>query len=337
LATINARRIRAMHPTGSMTKIHNTFPRLTKSEGEAKLRNWCRSYAAKPYSGNVYHYTNVAALGGILSNRSIFCTDHCQLNDSTELSLGLEVVEAAIAANAESAGVSNDDVGHALDHLAPLRKAPFNLSMFAASFSMHGNDLTQWRAYSPKNGVCIGFREAVLTRIAQKQHFVCGAVRYLGAPLFNEWLAEQLAEMKEGLEKTAKNEAVLREQASGDPKDHVDMIVQFQRSGNLERWIGEVAGLLKNPDFQSEQEWRCVSVIRENTIQPKKPVRFRESGSRVVRFVDLDFSNVHLNELISEVIIGPGADGKETFRMVGELLRSAEVTASVQWPNHAVK
>ncbi len=320
-----------------MIKIHNPFPRLTKAEGDEKLQTWSSTYKKRPFNGNIYHYTNLAALSGIVSSRSMFCTDYRQLNDTTELSLGLEVLEAAIAARAEAAGISANDVNDALDHLALLRQAPFHISMFAASFSMDGNDLTQWRAYAPRDGISVGFHETKLRRLAQEQHFVCGAVRYLGAPLFNEWIDKQLSGMKGGLERAAVNEAALRERASSDPQDHVDMMVQFQRSGNLERWIAEVSGLLKNPDFRSEREWRCLFVDRENTPQPKKPILFRGAGSQVIRYVELNFSNVDLRELISEVIIGPGNAQQETFQLTSDLLRGVGIATAIHSPFHAIR
>jgi hypothetical protein len=178
---------------------------------------------------------------------------------------------------------------------------------------------------------------SALKRLAIEQHFVCGPVRYLGASYFNEWLVQQLSALKEGLEEAAVNEKDIREQASGDPQEQVDMWVLFQRSGNLERWIGEVAALLKNADFRSEAEWRCVFLHRENTIQRQKPMHFRNSGSKVVRFVELDISHADLNELIAEVIIGPGGSGYETSCAVTDLLRNAGVNATILFPRHAVR
>lgn len=317
-------------------KIHNSFGRLTKAEGEQKLRNWSQSFD-RPFNGNVYHYTSSAALNGMLSSRSMFCTDYRQLNDATELSSGFEVVEAFIAARGDEAGISTADIDEALDHLAMLRRAPLHMSMFAASFSFHGNDLSQWRAYAPCQGVSIGFRLSSLERLATEQHFVCGPVRYVGARHFSEWCMAQMAEMKEGLEKAAESEARLREQASGDPQQQVDLMVLYQRSGNLERWIGEVAGLLKNADFRSEAEWRCVFVHRQNTIQPQKTMRFRNSGTKVVRFVELDFSQADLNELIAEVIIGPGPASLENLEVVKDLLSSAGVHTRVSLPQHSAR
>ncbi|MFT3730800.1 MAG: DUF2971 domain-containing protein [Hyphomicrobium sp.] len=317
-------------------KIHNPFGRLTKSEGEAKLQLWSKSFE-RPFNENVYHYTNAAALGAILSSRTMYCTDYRQLNDTTELCTGFEVVEALIAARGEEVGISIDDMDNALDHLALLRHAPLHMSMFTASFSFHGNDLTQWRAYAPSQGVSIGFRLASLERLAVEQNFVCGPVRYLGAPNFNEWLGAQLDGMKNGLVKSTINEKAVREQASNDPAEFVDLIIQAQRSGNLERSVAEIAGLLKNPDFRSEAEWRCVFVHRQNTHQPQKPVSFRSAGLKVVRFVELDLSQADLNELIAEVIVGPGSSGEETFATVSDLLRSAGVNAATILPQHAVR
>lgn len=317
-------------------KVHNPFGRLTQADGVTRLDQWKRGFD-RPFNGNVYHYTSVAALMGILASRAMFCTDYRQLNDATELTTGFEAIEAAIAAHGIEAGISPENVDDALDRLALLQRAPFHISMFAASFSMHGNDLTQWRAYAPSHGVSIGFSLETLQRIATEQHFVCGPVRYLGAPHWSEWIAEQLAEMKDGLIKTAENEKALRLQAIHDAPETVDALIAFQRAGNLERWIAEVAGLLKNADFRSENEWRCVFVHRQNTFQTDKAVKFRNSGSRVVRFVELDLSMVDKNELFTEIIVGPGTAANETFQAVTELLRSSNVNAPVTLPQHALR
>lgn len=292
----------------------------------------------KPFDGNVYHYTSAAALHGIVTSRTIFCTDYRQLNDTTELSTGFEVIEAAMAAQGEEAGISRDDIDDILDHLALLRLAPpMHISMFAASFSLHGNDLSQWRSYAPSSGVSIGFRLPALQRLAIRQRFVCGPVQYLGADSFSDWLAEQIAAVQEGLKESAINEDILRKQACNEPADSVELMIQAQRSGSLERWIGEVAGLVKNADFRSEAEWRCVFVHRLNTTQNQKPFRFRSSGAKVIRFVELDLSPVDLNELIDRVIIGPGPTGRETFAAVADVLRSVGVHAEIEFQQHAVR
>jgi hypothetical protein len=111
-----------------VVKIHNPIGRLTKAEGQERLQRWLKSFE-RPFNGNVYHYTSAAALGGILSTRSLFCTDYRQLNDTTELDTGFEVVEAAIAAKGEEIGISTADIDNALDHLALLRQAPLHISM----------------------------------------------------------------------------------------------------------------------------------------------------------------------------------------------------------------
>lgn len=317
-------------------EIHNPFGRLTMAQGEEKLQLWSQDYQRR-IDGNVYHYTSAAALGGILSSRAIYCTDYRQLNDTTELGIGFEVLEAVIASKAQGIGISSENINDMLDHLALLKRAPMHISMFVASFSSHGNDLTQWRAYAPVHGVSIGFDLKALRRIAAEQHFIHGSVRYLGAPLFHEFLDVQLAEMKKGLEKTAENEATLRKQSADQPAEHVDLSIRFQRSGNLERWIGEVAGLLKNPDFRSEEEWRCVFIHRLNTIQPQKRMNFRKSGPKTIRFVELDLSQKDLNELIKKVIIGPGLGADETFEIVTDLLRKEGLNAPVILPRHAVR
>lgn len=286
----------------------------------------------------MYHYTSAAALAGILSSKSLFCTDYRQLNDSTELGLGLEVLEAAIASRAIAIGAPCEAVSLLLNRLSLLRRASFHISMFCASFSMNRNDLAQWRAYAPNNGISIGFREPLLRQIAVTQSFVCGAVRYLGAPLFNEWLEQQLLAIRGGWEETARNESEHRSQArsNGQPDELTDEIINWQKCGNVERWAAEVAGLLKNPDFRSENEWRCVYVLRQNTIQQVRPVGFRPANGAVIRFVELDFTAVDLAELIARIDIGPG-NSSATFETVSELCSAASLNAEVTQPFHAYR
>jgi hypothetical protein len=318
-------------------KIHNPFGRLSKEDGVAKLERWSAAYQAAP-QGRVYHYTSAAAFAGILDARSIFCTDHRQLNDTAELSTGIEVIEAAIAGNGRSAGLSTDDIDDALDHLALLRACPpMHLSLYATSFSFQGNDLTQWRAYAPSHGVSVGFRLAALQKLAADQNFVFGPILYLGSPEFGGWIAQRLSEVKGGLEEAAINERAFREKASNHPPSLVDLMVTYQRSGNLERWLCEAAGLVKNAGFRSEQEWRCLFVHRLNTIQPQKSVYFRSSGTRVVRYVELDLSQVEMNDLIESVTIGPGSSAEETLCIVGDLLRSAGITAPIYDSLHTAR
>lgn len=317
-------------------RIHNPFGRLSKSEGTRKLEEWSKAYSSK-FNGNVYHYTSAAAFSSILHAKKLYCTDYRQLNDTTELTQGLEVIEASIAAWGEKIGISKDDVDDALDHLANLRIARNHISMFAASFSFHRNDLTQWRAYAPVHGVSIGFRMDALQRLAEAQGFVCGPVRYLGARFFETWLRQQLLSHKDGLAETAVNEERLRERMSGQPEEIVELSISSQKSANLERWLGEVSGLLKHPDFRSEAEWRCVFLFRENSLQRRTPVHFRQAREKLVRYLELDFSGADLNELITEVVIGPGSEKQETYNAVIELGRSAGLACEYWLPPHPVR
>jgi len=316
-------------------KIYNPFPRLTKQEGEAKLEAWAEAYGDAKYNGLVYHYTSIAALAGILKSGALFCTDYRQLNDTTELRLGLEVLESAIAARGAKFGATEECVTEMLDHIALLRRANFHISMFCGSFSLRGNDLTQWRAYAPSNGVSIGFSEPLLSQLARDQHFVCGAVRYLGAPLFSEWIDKQLICMREGWKEMAQNEIEIRKHYEGQPQEHADLDISFQRSGNNERWIGEVSGFLKSADFRSEQEWRCVYVLRENTQQRRLPIKFRDWSTQVRRYVELDIAAVGLENLIQEIIIGPGTGNDDPLGLVSDLCRSANLAAPIKRPFHS--
>lgn len=267
----------------------------------------------------------------------MFCTDYRQLNDTTELTQGLEVIEAALAAWGEKVGISKEDVDDALDHLANLRFARDHISMFASSFSFHRNDLTQWRAYAPVHGVSIGFRMEVLQRVAEAQAFVCGPVRYLGARFFETWLRQQVLSFKEGLAEAALNEHQVRERMREEPEQIVELSISSQKSGNLERWLGEVSGLLKHPDFRSEAEWRCVCLLRENTLQRRKAVHFRSAREKLVRFVELDLSGIELNELIAEVVVGPGPGKQETSDAVAALVKNAGLNCATSLPPHPVR
>lgn len=318
---------------------YNPFSVLTEDEGRQKLSDWANAYEELPTDGIVYHYTSAAALGGILSSKSMFCSDYRLLNDTTELGLGLEVLEAAVASRGAEQGLIGPAQTEILNRLANLKRASFHLSMFCASFSLNRRDLTQWRAYAPNNGVCIGFYGPQLKAIAENQAFVCGPVRYLGAPYFYEWLDEQLCAARDGWIEMAENEKKMRMEcrANGLTDDATDLHAEMSRCGNIDRWVAEVSSLLKNADFRAEHEWRCSYVLRENTVQHRLPVSFRPSGANLVRYVELDFSSVQLSELIASIDLGPGNASDKAFSTVESLCQAAELRAEITGRSHAYR
>jgi hypothetical protein len=109
----------------------------------------------------LYHYTSVNALRGILSEHAMRCTDASHMNDTTELThtlpLAMNIVESFIDQSTESV------VKTTLRSLISEEFKSGFLSQvlsqyFLMCFTTLSDDLPQWRSYAnDANGVCIAF------------------------------------------------------------------------------------------------------------------------------------------------------------------------------------
>ena len=109
----------------------------------------------------LFHYTSISALEGILSSHCMWCTDSVKMNDMSELLDAQPRVEEAIRAYSLSSKTTR--LRELLQNLSTHEYAAGFLAQhvsqyFLMCFSHLNDDLSQWCRYADDaRGVCIGF------------------------------------------------------------------------------------------------------------------------------------------------------------------------------------
>jgi hypothetical protein len=281
--------------------------------------------------GPLYHYTKQAGLLGIIRKKEIWATHTQYLNDTREFLHAVQLIrdELTVARAAhgdetvrdalEAMGrglpepeVSNDEKRAALREMWESVGDPAGLARInvcVASFSEVRDSLSQWRAYAPRGGFCIGIRGDNLGQLAAAQRF------YLAPCLYD--LGQQ-----RGLAR-ALIEEVLEENL--ERQSQADVGRQFvPPGGSLHKYLNRYAPILKDPSFAEEREWRIISPPQMCT-DPR--FDFREGNSMLIPFYRFSLHGeagpVHARAIpLEEVIIGPTPDPERSEASVRNFLFS---------------
>ena len=115
----------------------------------------------------IYHYTSADGLLGILKSNHLRMTNVMFLNDSRELSHGLDVLFDQVIQPISQLGndykASSDGLMTVLD--AFIEQLKESCPFYTASFCRNGDKLRQWTSYCPNGGYSIGFNRAAIFRL----------------------------------------------------------------------------------------------------------------------------------------------------------------------------
>ncbi len=258
----------------------------------------------------LYHYTDLEGLFGILRSRTIYATSiHC-LNDSEEFRYGL----ARLVGAAEAVFPT----GSPLEAVARQIRASCddrNLSsLFVASLSAHHDQLSQWRAYTPKGGYSVGFDGRALARSARRFRFSLRPCIY--DPREQEGLFRALlGRLKDSYERDGYGLLEAR------PAFAVDA---FSRSLRLLQ-------LVKHPSFAEEAEWRLVS----RPLPSAGPhIRWRARGPIPVPYLEIPLAKSREPLPLTRIVVGPMPNQELSALLLHDAvftlggLRSVEITTS---------
>jgi hypothetical protein len=247
----------------------------------------------------LYHYTSLSGLLGIIDSRELRASDIRYMNDSAELRHTLDLLNRQVTRRILS-GVDHPEVLNAfLDWLR--RRIVSGPMLFGGSFRANGNLLSQWRGYSVHGkGVSIGFEPEAIAQAAGEQGFSVGRCVYDSGEQ-----ARLIEGVIDGVEALAVRAGQHRPQPS-------EAQVLFQ---NIEEDLLRIAGVLKHPAFEEEQEWRIVSPMINNSHHPA--VSFREGSSMLVpfyrfRLAPQDSRGVRLDH----VYIGPSSNAELSMHSI---------------------
>ena len=128
----------------------------------------------------IYHYTDVKSALAILQRGQLWFTERAHLNDPVEIRYGLDIGHRLfeIAANDRGSAIPRGAAAHLRgEHYFGLATYGF----WIASFSLNGDDLSQWRSYANDGrGVCLGFSA---NHIDEYSKSIPGNSSYLIAPV----------------------------------------------------------------------------------------------------------------------------------------------------------
>jgi hypothetical protein len=247
----------------------------------------------------VFHYTSAESLKGIIERGKFWLSNAAYLNDPAELSYPVTVVRAVIGSRPKSGRdvfrLDSRD-GLPVDSLFTATQEQHELfrPWYTGSFSLKGDDLSQWRAYCPNGGYSIGFDgRAVCDKIRQDPENVFGSVEYSEAA--------QRQRLDEILDFYFSQRDSLWEQYS----QHSEVEQMLVRNTGF--LLSRESLLFKMKAFEAEEEWRIgrQALAAEPYI---RDVRFRVRNSQLVPYIELELSYKDGKLPISEIRVAPIGD-----------------------------
>lgn len=244
----------------------------------------------------IYHYTDLNGLKGIIESDSLWATHFSFLNDSNELTHGMNCLENALQYLRDDFNPKTlKFIEQALKKFRTHRAA----HVYNLSFCLEPDLLSQWRGYGSSQGVCLEFDDEELAdslNLSQYQVF-----------------KNRVIYTKEDSTIEARNEILAFFNA---PK------VQAAISKDVMYELGYAAELahslppfFKNDGFKEEQEFRMV-------ILPDSPfegVNFRVNGSGLVPYLILEAKE---KLPLTNIRIGPRSNRAMMMEGISFLLQS---------------
>lgn len=247
----------------------------------------------------LYHYTDQQGLLGILNNRAIWATAVGYLNDSSEFRHAREVARTVL--NARIANANLDDKTLLYDLLATIDTTGGNICV--TSFSVQGDSLSQWRAYSGSGaGYAIGFDSKRLDLIAKANECKLAKCIYDDKAQF---------EFIDAIVETSLVENRLRKDEPVEGDDVDDLVP----GGDFAYRINRYACVLKNGNFSSEEEWRLIS----RGISYRR-MQYRPGRSTIVPYRSIDLADSEGKMPVAEIVIGPTPQPEQAGKAVFGLL-----------------
>lgn len=240
----------------------------------------------------IYHYCSPDSFFAICNSKTLRFSDIFSMNDFMEMHWGHSVW---VDVRKELLEVPLEFLDVIDEHLFT---TGMNATTVASCFSLDGDVLSQWRAYTDDGlGFCIGFDPKVLCELP---------VRPLSVLYERERQIEELSNLVR---------AIYQEEKDADKKYSEDFVIFCQHL------LLDFAAF-KNPAFKEEREIRLLHALqlkRSNEslklvdaggtsfakLVDPAPVNFRMKGGTPVAYIDLDFTFGGDQHPIREVIIGP--------------------------------
>ncbi|TCL54926.1 DUF2971 domain-containing protein [Allofournierella massiliensis] len=259
----------------------------------------------------LYHYCSLDTFYNIMENRSIWLSDISKSNDAEEIVFMTkkcrEEIKKRFRPSADEDAEKIESIKKTDRLLSQFSENDY-LKCWAMCFSEKADDLGQWRGYADDGrGVCIGFKGAMLERIAES-----------GEPPadITDVFLRKVEYGERACNDSIKNTLSSIFEWSCDQKE----MPQKVRDAVLS--LVRMAPLYKKLAFKEEEEWRLgILTLTEKSLAPTFALRniehrkmaggavtmknygFTPKNNTLVSHIELVFSN--LRDAIDTVIIGP--------------------------------
>ena len=267
---------------------------------------------------NLYHYTSLEGLLGIIESKSIWATNVLYLNDASELNYSINLLREEINNVKEKIPIVINGLGKfsffdgLIESIDKFISHPYPIGFFVCSFSEEKDLLSQWRGYCPRGiGFSLGFNLDKLKGCAEESKCSITLCNYNEEDQKSA-LRKVISDISARYDVEIKKSSWPGPWGETEQELFVDLLMEFI----------ELAPTFKHPKFEAEKEWR---IIVSRNLKSMKFIRFRPGQSMVVPYIEIPLPTEGGNLIINKIVVGPTHEPKLSKASVEMLLKSKNV------------
>lgn len=254
---------------------------------------------------NLYHYTDLNALIGIVSKKELWLTNQYFLNDRDEYKIGIRLIQDVFLEQKKKY-LNNKKASIFLNTLDSAIELISRSNVFTISFSEEQDLLSQWRGYANNcKGVSIDFLSL--------KDFIESGIQLLPCIYDVEEHREYINYIFDStmyiLFSTKEENKTDSNNFKDEEKPYRDSINKagshFIKSGNV------ACSIIKNSSFKEEKEWRLIE-FKDSEIY------YRDKSHFILPFIKKEKQN--LNEYINEIMVCATPEKQLTEKSIRYLL-----------------
>jgi len=274
----------------------------------------------------LYHYTTTDALLGILNSGSLWASDIRFLNDATEFTFARDLLVHTLQTRASR--LRNARVREIIFERFENLQAARTVHAYVVSFSEQGNMLSQWRAYAPRDGVCIGFFKGALRSIDNFDLHRCVYVGKDPLPALSERRRYETI-VNELYTNVTWASRLIQQEARTKQKSWSKRVSQEGHAVLISSAVMAAALRIKHKGFKEEAEWRLIDkpealrFIHALEDDPDDQLKFRRGSFGVTPYVVAKLPDVYHDFPfgISNVMVGPSTNSASIVASIREMLK----------------
>ncbi len=304
-------------------------PSYVTAELRSAEDKFCESwlnYHSIPDELQLFHYTTLQGMQGILRDRSLWLSHVTSFNDPHEIEYGKKLIIEVLNdfVRREDSPVIRDFLSGILPFVQSFGKQMHHA--FVVCFCESGNLLSQWRGYADQGcGYSLGFKFSEATQIASSLDNPTG--EKIPGPFFRKviYCPEQQKKLIESYLQGAVD--AVRDLIGRIRKNRPDCAIMGVQASNL---ILDMLLCFKHPAFAEEKEWRLFRVTRGD--HEPETIRFKDTARLLVPYRPTYLFDVVENSMtkfpLRTVYSGPALEPTRASAALELFLHNAASNAS---------